>query len=200
MGLSYHLELMKNFKQKDTLPQKFNNRKKNAEHYLSRYTLAKILKTEESFKSLEINNYQEVLGYPQFICSLAHTKDAAFAVIAEKSKFLGLGCDVEDKNRKIPENSDHHFINEQDDINKFNLLTKWCLKEACFKALFNSGAPIKLLKEVVIQNQNFKLMGDKELPTTNRFKIIPHPDYIQVIAYCLKKEDSVECIKAMSDM
>lgn len=189
MKVTYQLELMQNFTPKMKLPQKFNNSKRNNEFYLSRFTLAKLVQQAENFHKIDLKNHQFLSDFPLDIFSLAHTRGAALAVRAPKSCYLALGCDIEHLERDIPPNSQKHFLNQEDRHASYELLTLWCIKEACFKALHNAGKPIRLLKEVVLLGHHFKYAKDSELNPNFCFEVLTKSGHLIVLAYCLKHED-----------
>ena len=107
------------------------------------------------------------------------------AVCAKNEDFQGIGCDVEKEARKIPANSDHHFMNTQDKCS-YTALERWCIKEACFKALSNANIKIKLLKEVLINDDSFGKIDELQLHPSRQFKLIRKNGYIIVVAFWQK--------------
>ena len=181
-----------------TLPQLFKSKNRNFEHFLSRYALALLyqsgsdLSTELSFLEIELKDYQFLNDDNSSCYSLAHTKEMAVAVKALKEHFTGIGCDVEYAQRKMPAGSERHFLNDKDQI-KLPLLESWCVKEACFKALSNSGEDIQLLKDVIIHDHKFYYSENPNSNSAlNKFELFYQDEYIVVIAYCAKKEDKLE--------
>ncbi len=176
------------------LPPKFKHAKKNEMHFLSRYALTRLIEQKFQrnipYQELELINFQNIELIPQQIFSLAHTETSVVVTSASKESFNGIGVDIEHQHRPIKPESAHYFINEQDQ-HTGDLLTQWCIKEACFKALSNSGSPIKLLKEVVIKEDQFHYINDAPSPF-NQIKIIKQNEHILVFAYCRKDESSVE--------
>lgn len=179
----------------ENLPAKYQNANRNFEHFLSRYAISRLIKKEEQFQQLELKAYQFIEQYPKNIFSIAHTRTAAFAITANDKDFLAIGCDIESRTRKIPKNSEKHFINEYDQLKHLDLLDTWCIKEACFKALSNAGVSIKLLKEVVLlEDHRFHFLGETHSHFVGQYTIINHLEYILVIAHCSQAQAKVNYI------
>jgi 4'-phosphopantetheinyl transferase EntD len=93
---------------------------------------------------LLLNNERALLNFPQYAISLTHCKVAGAAVVVGKNKFKSVGIDIEQETREVKENIFNRIAHPQDaSLRKIEL---WCLKEAAFKCLMNSGrffAPIE---------------------------------------------------------
>ena len=183
------------------LPIFFKNNNRNMEHFLSRYALSFLIdnqkRDQDFFKRIRLKNFQHIEEAPGHIFSVAHTKEAALAIMAEKKDFLGVGCDIESSRRSMPKNAEKHFMNTLDK-NTRSSLEAWCIKEACFKALANSGKKIKLLKEVIIDEQNFYLSHDPKSTQLNTYKILKDGLFIMVIASCAKTTREIELKKQLA--
>lgn len=125
---------------------------------------------------------------------MAHTKGTAIAISANIDEFKGVGCDIESELRPIADGADHHFINEHDNCS-YSSLEKWCIKEACFKALSNSGYDVSLLKEVVIDGDNFFLMSSQKDYQLNEFQVLKRDGHFIVFAYCKKKLNAINLVE-----
>jgi len=171
---------------------KFDHPKRNELYNLSRMALSDIIGSTEKFnidwKKLVLKNFHQIENYPHLTCSLTHSKDHSIAVCANNTSIKALGVDLEFQQRAIQNGADRFFINEEDLFSTDEALIKWCIKEACFKALSNLGEPIKLLKEVIIHKNHFFFQNEKE-KKNNNFHIIEEDGKIIVIAYCLKNDD-----------
>ena len=179
-----------------TLPTLYKNCKKNSSYFLSRKSLTKLLNevsnTEFDFITLQLQNYNSISQATTQTFSVSHNNTDAFTAMGDKSSFLGLGVDIESKQRTIKEKSTKYFINDQDAPSlDLDTLQLWCIKEACFKALANAGTGITLLKEVVITGNQFHYIN-KKTDSNNRFTILPHSDFILVLAYCSHENSKIE--------
>jgi phosphopantetheinyl transferase (holo-ACP synthase) len=93
---------------------------------------------EISIGSLVLTSFSEIKGLQQFTISLSHTKTAGAALVADRKKFRSVGIDIEQEERLVKD-SIKERITHPLDINLRNI-ELWCLKEAAFKALMNSGS------------------------------------------------------------
>lgn len=110
------------------------------ETLLSRQAL--LLACEELGIKLEIEDlilkgYSEIIKLPQYTISLSHTKNCGAAMVADKKSFLSVGIDIELSARVVGQNI-HQRIGHPEDLN-LPSIEIWCLKEAAFKAMMNSG-------------------------------------------------------------
>jgi 4'-phosphopantetheinyl transferase EntD len=89
------------------------------------------------------------------ILSLSHTKDAGAALVASKLVYRSLGIDLELQTRIVKDSIAQRIANENDlPLEKINL---WCVKEAAFKALMNTGAFSKNIEfsDIEIKDKTF---------------------------------------------
>lgn len=91
-----------------------------------------------SIKDLKLKEFHRLPSLPDYTLSLSHTKDFGAALIAERKEFLSLGIDVENDSR-IVKDSIINRIAHPLDLENLRKIEVWCLKEAVFKALMNSG-------------------------------------------------------------
>lgn len=87
--------------------------------------------------SLQLINYSQIKSFPQFTISLSHTKNCGAAFIAERKIFRSIGIDVEHEERIVKDSVLERIKNPLDV--KLRNIELWCLKEAVFKTLMNTG-------------------------------------------------------------
>ena len=87
--------------------------------------------------SLHLLNHTLLKEWPQYTISLSHTINCGAALIAERKFFRSVGIDVEQEER-IVNQSVIERISHPNDLNLRNI-ELWCLKEAVFKTLMNTG-------------------------------------------------------------
>jgi 4'-phosphopantetheinyl transferase EntD len=86
---------------------------------------------------LLLSNERALLAFPHYAISLSHCKVAGAALVVEKNKFKSVGIDIEQETREVKDNIFNRISHAQDEsLRKIEL---WCLKEAVFKSLMNSG-------------------------------------------------------------
>jgi hypothetical protein len=120
-------------------PEDVNPRRKEG-FLLSRSSLRDCLSTVKincPILSLHLINHSSLKEYPQFTISLSHTNNCGAALIAERNFFRSTGIDVEHEERNVKD-SVLERIKHSNDLNLRNI-DLWCLKEAVFKTLMNSG-------------------------------------------------------------
>lgn len=88
-------------------------------------------------KQLDVEDNHSLRIFPGLTLSLSHTPAAGAAIIADKVTYRSVGVDIESPSRKVKD-SIIQRISHPDD-GSFLPIELWCLKEACFKALMNSG-------------------------------------------------------------
>ncbi len=180
-----------------SLPTKFKNSNRNHSYFLSRKALAHIAKTkfgyQTNYLTMELKDHGQITGRPQLSVSLSHTKDTVAALVGDRNDFYSVGIDIEFQTRTFSPEGQKYFINS-DDSKDEELLILWCIKEAAFKALSNGGYPIKLLKEVVVEENNFYFIRD-ENKSKYPFKLIKQNGLIIALAACSKSNKSFEAIE-----
>lgn len=107
---------------------------------LSREALKKSLQEqgfEVSIKDLKVNNFHQLPTLPQLTISLTHTKDCGAALVGNRKDFHSLGIDIENEARIVKDSIRDRIAHKEDE--PLRNIELWCLKEACFKALMNTG-------------------------------------------------------------
>jgi 4'-phosphopantetheinyl transferase superfamily len=108
---------------------------------LSRQALEDCLKTfglDPLIKDLRLSTYHSLLNFPQLTISLSHTKEVGAALIGQRQHFRAVGIDIEHEERIVKDSISERVAHSEDaTLRKIEL---WCLKEAVFKVLMNSGA------------------------------------------------------------
>lgn len=112
----------------------------------------------------EIVNHLHLLGHPEQLVSLSHTKTHAIAMLGLAPKYKSVGVDIERLDRPIKVDSQKYFEREEDHFEHptHRNLYLWCIKEACFKALsplIQGQGDFKeralLLKDIWIKDNEF---------------------------------------------
>ena len=86
---------------------------------------------------LKIKNFNYLTNHSDVTFSISHTHLIGAAIVGEKLKYSGLGIDVELENRGVKDAIIERISHCNDQsLDKINL---WCVKEAAFKALMNTG-------------------------------------------------------------
>lgn len=146
---------------------------------LSREALMMALKEaqiEVDIKDLKLDGYSTLLRFPQLTISLSHTKECGAALIADRQTFRSVGIDVEHEARVVKDSIAERVSNPRD--TSLRNIELWCLKEAVFKTLMNSGdfeKPIEF-SSIEIGNQTWShspsgLKGEWELEMIKPFVI-----------------------------
>lgn len=146
---------------------------------LSRQALLECLRESGhtiSIDQLTLSDYCSLTAFPQFTISLSHTSEKGAALIADRKNFRSVGIDIEQEHRVVKE-SILQRISHPHDL-KLRNIEIWCLKEAVFKALMNSGNFEKPLEfsSILIEDQRWshppsKLSGEWELESQNQYII-----------------------------
>lgn len=115
---------------------------------LSREALKMALKSfgfDSPIRDLKLSHFHQLLLSPELTISLSHTKECGAALIGDRKDFHSLGIDLEHEERQVKD-SILERIAHPDDDDSLRKIEMWCLKEACFKALMNTGkfgAPVE---------------------------------------------------------
>lgn len=97
----------------------------------------KVMHLNPEINQLRLSDYSTLTNYPQFTVSLSHTKDSGAALVGDRNTFRSLGIDIEQEERVVKDMIIER-ITHPDDLRLRNI-ELWCLKEAAFKALMNTG-------------------------------------------------------------
>lgn len=125
---------------------------------------------------LKIKNYNHLTNHSSVTFSLSHTHLIGVAILGEKQIYCGLGIDVELENRQVKDAVIERISNKNDlSLEKINL---WCVKEAAFKALMNTGRFSRNIEfsDIAIGSGVFshspsKLSGEWELENPKPFVV-----------------------------
>ncbi len=115
---------------------------------LSRLALQTVLSAE--LHELELIDHHKLPARPNTFVSLSHTKDAAIVWVRDQK---GHGIDIERIDRVLKDSIWERISNSSDD-QSLSRIELWCLKEAAFKSLSNSGhiqGPIPF-NEIILKN------------------------------------------------
>jgi phosphopantetheinyl transferase (holo-ACP synthase) len=121
--------------------------------------------------------HQKILGLPQWMFSLSHTKEYAGAWMAPQQVGLGVGFDIELKSREVTEEIFKRF-HHPDDIN-MNLTNHWAVKEAAYKSLPQDIQEKIWLNSIKVKRGSFEVSGQA---VRGEWKILPHEKLIMACA------------------
>jgi len=113
-----------------------------------------------TLEELKISSHHHLQKYPQYLVSISHTRGAAAAVLLQESDgYLGVGIDIEEKDRVIKPHAMEKFAVEEDHFQ--SPLKLWCAKEAAFKASSYYWKQEKtfVLKDIILKGTTFKIDG-----------------------------------------
>jgi phosphopantetheinyl transferase (holo-ACP synthase) len=123
---------------------------------------------------LKLQKYSQVSGFPEFTISLSHTKDAGAAIVEDAKIFRSVGIDIEQETRPVKDSVLGRISHPEDE--RLRNIELWCLKEAVFKTLMNTGlfeknvefASIKIAKDHWLHSPT-KLQGEWSCEVINSF-------------------------------
>lgn len=107
---------------------------------LSREALLECLKENSHHLTpiqLELSGFSALKQLPQYTLSLSHTKTHGAALIADRQSFRSVGIDIEHEERPVKDSIAQRVSHPHD--TKLRNIELWCLKEAVFKTLMNTG-------------------------------------------------------------
>jgi phosphopantetheinyl transferase (holo-ACP synthase) len=90
-----------------------------------------------NIKDLRVSGYSALRNVPQFTLSISHTKGLGAALIADKRLYRSVGIDIEREEREVKESIILRISHPKDF--KLRKIELWCIKEAVFKAIMNTG-------------------------------------------------------------
>ena len=127
-------------------------------------------------QDLVLENYSKLKAFPHLTVSLSHTKDKGAALIADQHTYRSVGIDIEQEARLVKDLVAQRIAHPKD--LKLRNIEIWCLKEAVFKALMNSGEFEQNVKFSSIQIEDKKwshspsgLKGEWEIDLINSIVI-----------------------------
>lgn len=151
-------------------------------HLLTRLSLCDTLSKNYALNlkmPLFEKNFHELNESSDILFSYSHTEGFGGAVACLKKDYRSIGIDIELTTRPIDLGAKKYFINELDEAQNYNLLTLWCIKEACFKCANFEFNEVKLLKEIWIKNNQFgtilnfkQALGTFEIIQNNNLNLI----------------------------
>jgi 4'-phosphopantetheinyl transferase EntD len=171
--------------------KEFANHDRALEFTLSRLSLLKCLEqfgVISTFENLEIIGHKNLKSHPDFLVSLAHTKNVGLGILAPNEEFKSIGIDIEACDRPIKDDSQKFFKNSEDD--EIPLLNLWVTKESAFKAIepikeqFSFKKEVLTLKDIWVKENQFGL-SNSDTPIGNLeliLKKIGDKDYLISIA------------------
>ena len=146
---------------------------------LSRIALQNCLKEQGlclNPSELVLNNHHEITCAKQFTLSLSHSKNIGAALVADRVSYRSVGIDVELKERIVKDSVCEKIANPKDCA--LRNIDLWCLKEAAFKTLMNTGLfdlPLTFSSITIAQDHwvhmPSKLFGQWELEIVRPFVV-----------------------------
>ncbi len=148
---------------------------------LQEWSLARIALKEElnrqkisiDVKNTKIENYQRFIGHPELMFSLSHTRTYAGAWVLPSKLCLGLGLDLELKDRKISEDIQKRLFNTEDA--EMDPLTLWSVKEAVYKSLPPNAQEKIWLNFIRIKKDKFSV---ENFPHSGEWRVYPHHELL----------------------
>ena len=115
-----------------------------------------------------------------YTLSLSHTKKWGAAILGSRLEYLGLGIDVELKDRAIKSGVLNRILHAQDEA--LAPLFIWCIKEAAFKTLMNSQ---KISHPVEFSSIQVSANGWTHSDTSSEgsYQIIEHPELVIALSW-----------------
>lgn len=107
---------------------------------LSRRALLECLQEQGrtlSISELRLKNYSTLEIFPELSLSLSHTVECGAAIVAPRKIYRSLGIDIERQDRHVKDSIIDRISHPAD--KRLRNIELWCLKEAVFKTLMNSG-------------------------------------------------------------
>ena len=161
---------------KDYLEEGVNPKRKHG-FLLARQALKTCLSNrglEIEILGLRLEKFSKVLGFPELTISLSHTKDGGAALVEDAKVYRSVGVDIEQENRPVKDSIIQRISHPEDE--RLRNIELWCLKEAVFKVLMNTGlfeknvefASIKIGKGHWIHSPT-KLQGEWTCEMVNSF-------------------------------
>jgi 4'-phosphopantetheinyl transferase EntD len=108
---------------------------------LARSALRSLLQAQGvkiEIEELALARPHQVEKYPQFVVSLSHSPALGSAILASAQLYRAVGIDIEEQDRLVKPAILQRISHPLDAL--LTPLEIWCLKEAAFKALMNTGS------------------------------------------------------------
>lgn len=86
---------------------------------------------------LKIRKFNSLSKWPELNLSLSHTKLAGAAILTSRAEYISVGIDIESDHRVVKDTILERISNSRD--TNLRNIELWCLKEAVFKCLMNTG-------------------------------------------------------------
>jgi 4'-phosphopantetheinyl transferase EntD len=154
---------------------------------LAREALRRLLESvgeNPQIDDLALSQPNQLEKYPQFTCSLSHTAQLGAAMLASGAEYLAVGIDIEQRNRQLRP-AVLARISHQNDLALAGLKI-WCLKEAAFKALMNSG---QFERPVEFSSIQIKAEGWQREQISGEWELHEQQDHYVALAW-IKKQNS----------
>jgi 4'-phosphopantetheinyl transferase EntD len=129
---------------------------------------------------LIVTDHHKISIAEDYTLSISHTKNWGAAVIGSRLKYLGLGIDVELKDRAIKSAVLDRILHSKDQA--FEPLTIWCLKEAIFKTLMNAQ---KITHPVEFSTIQVTTKGWTHADSKSKgdYQMVDHPKLVIALAW-----------------
>lgn len=126
--------------------------------------------------------------------SRSHSMGKTLTSWSYSDKIDAIGVDLESKSSSIKRTSERLFLNGSDNIDEKNPLIKWCIKEACFKAMCNylnaqGLVTPKLLLDITVRNKSFHFHAKQNLNFFSNYIVIEDDQWVQVFAVISTKKE-----------
>ena len=146
---------------------------------LSRWALDQQLRSEAGLIAFgkEFDGFHHLRGIPEWTFSLSHSKEWGGAWLVKTQDGLGIGLDIEYKDRKISHEV-FQRMNNPDDIN-IDLVTQWAVKEAAYKSLPKEIQDSLWLNSIKVKRGTFEVRGHS---VKGEWTTFPHDQLIVAAA------------------
>ena len=129
---------------------------------------------------LIVTDHHKISIAEDYTLSISHTKNWGAAVIGSRLKYLGLGIDVELKDRAIKSAVLDRILHSEDQV--MEPLSLWCLKEAIFKTLMNAQkimSPVEF-SSILVTSEGWTHADSKSAGT---YQLVEHTKLIIALAW-----------------
>lgn len=109
-------------------------------YFLAREAMRSLFRNEGidvPINELRLVQHKELIAHPDYTISLSHTPTWGAAILGNKKTYRSIGVDIESQTRIVKEMIKERIAHPEDI--KLTNLELWCLKEASFKAIMNTG-------------------------------------------------------------
>jgi phosphopantetheinyl transferase (holo-ACP synthase) len=128
------------------------------------------------------------------VYSRSHSRGKTLISWTNSDQISAIGVDMESKCSRIKKTSERLYLNNFDKMGTMDSVTKWCIKEACFKAVCNYSqeqglTPPKLLMDVTIRDNSFFFHAGHKAEYFSSYIVLDDNEWIRVFAVISTKKE-----------